>query len=497
MTWLNLLKSKAGKLALGIPQIAVIAGLGLAASYAAFHAEKGIVEKERLRSISSISNPYHYDQMQHTKSGLSSINVANLNRDGMDRIATAEEVARMEKSATGNTLLDAADNLSNTIGSAMSVGSAYQTTDTDGLGKSRDAEFAPGSTSGATNNGARASAGKVGQATADASAAKDDGKAEGNKLATASMARATGGSGNGSSYSGPISSLRTGGNSNGLAGRSGNGAGEGYKFSGEMPSGTDPASMRAAAMGTSSFDRSRNAAHSAGKKGFKKDDVDLQYFAKKSAFVADKSRKRFQVHNSAANVFLDQSTVGGMKIEGEADSSTVSSSDFDAGDKHLNKLKDWGDEQSKQNQEHLDWLDKLVMAMNILISATAILVPLISSFANASDSPWTAALRIIAAVLAALLTAAWGVLMGFAIAYWVKFLPKQFSGVGFMITCIMGPISIAGAWMAFAGVMEDVAGKLKGKWADFLKGGILAAYGSGTTFSSLAKSKDIGRVNKK
>ena len=140
MKWFSFFKNKSGKLKIGVTHVVAIAGVGTVLAFTAFNAEKEAVQKQlEARSLSSISNAYNYGGLRQTKEGLTSTNVANLS-GGLDRIATAEERARIEAGRTGNGQfgLDAAENMDSSVAAAMS-GSAAQTGDSEGLGMGKNA----------------------------------------------------------------------------------------------------------------------------------------------------------------------------------------------------------------------------------------------------------------------------------------------------------------------------------------------------------------------
>ena len=464
MNLFDFLKNKHGKLTLGLPQMVAIAGVGLVASYGAFHADKKAAEQEQIRSLSSISSGYNYGGMRQTgRGGLTSINV----KDGLNQVATAEERARMEAGRTGggDFGLSAADNLGNSVGSSL-VGRAAATSDTEGLGMGKNAVIIQeGTPTGTTANGARVNPGAVSGRTGRNG--RTDTSAGDSRLASASVTRA-GGSGMSASYGGASAGNNTG---NTMAGAPTGRSGEGYKFSGAMPSGTDPLSLSGANGRTSStfMAGGRNATTGRGSRS-KGTGNELKDISKRSA---DAALNRNRAANEGSRAFLAAAVnSGGMSIDGGVETQETGSADFAAPElSHLKAIGDWGD---KTNQETVTPRDKarknLLYFMIATMAATLLAFNAIRYLMKMADAGgvYTQGFRIAGWVLTGIICAAAGLLIAHAIRYAALY------GFGWMAGGAMtaGAACIAAALVAALGKGKKDAEFYKQKMAGDLKQGL-------------------------
>ena len=351
MNVLQLLKSKAGKLTVGIPQLAAIAGVGLIGVYSALQADKAQME-QKVRSLSSISNAYDYSGLRQSgRGGLTSINV----KDGLNQLATAEERARIEAARTGggDFGLGAADNVGNAVSGALG-GAGYQMSGSEGFGMGANAA----TEISATPSG-RAADVNVNRASVANGAAAGRAQA-GNQLASASMARASG-SGMSGSYGGASSGTSGGSSASaGGAGRYGaSGSGEGYKFSGSMPSGTNPVSLSGAdGRNSSSFGAGgRNASVGRGSRS-RGAGNDLKDISKRSA---DAAANRHRASNEGSRAFLASSqNSSGMSFDSGVETMETGSADFATLEAaNVKKAREWGAKTKDFSQKRSDAADRL------------------------------------------------------------------------------------------------------------------------------------------
>lgn len=427
MNVLQLLKSKAGKLTVGIPQLAAIAGVGLIGVYSALQADKAQME-QKVRSLSSISNAYDYSGLRQSgRGGLTSINV----KDGLNQLATAEERARIEAARTGggDFGLGAADNVGNAVSGALG-GAGYQMSGSEGFGMGANAA----TEISATPSGRAADVNVNRASVANGAAAGRAQAANQNQLASASMARASG-SGMSGSYGGASSGTSGGSSASaGSAGRYGSsGSGEGYKFSGSMPSGTNPVSLSGAdGRNSSSFGAGgRNASVGRGSRS-RGTGNDLKDISKRSADAAKNSHR---ASNEGSRAFLASSqNSGGMSIDAGVETTETGSADFATPEAaKLKSIGDWGEKKD-------DWAEKMEKAMNTLfsvlfglISASVVLIPIIKNLKRIGDTGglWGITSTAWAWIWGSMLMAAWGALMANAGMYWSEYLPDSWSWLAF------------------------------------------------------------------
>lgn len=405
MNWFGLLKNKAGKLTLGIPQMVTITGVGLVIAFTAFEGDKKIDARRPVRSLSSISNAYNYGGMQQRgQEGLTSINV----KDSLNQVATAEERAQMENARTGggDFGLSAADNLGGAVGAAF-PGAASQTSDTEGLGMGGNE--AMDLSAGAAGNAGGVN-GAAGANSAQGASGKVAAAGSGNQLGSASMTRASGSGINNTASSG----ARSFGNvSSGASGGSPSSSSDGYKFSGAMPGGTNPVSLggldgrgRSDGMGgarnSSSFGRSSQIQASGN---------ELKDMSRMSAKVAANAFRR---SNEGAMPFLaDKSQSGGMSVEmvGEDTQSTGSTDLYAAALPEIDRsIKQKQDETQDFEDERNKARDMLYTMLLVMIPVTVLGVAAIKALMASSHAPilgismkalgWIVAGIVIAACLA-------------------------------------------------------------------------------------------------
>lgn len=375
MNIFSLLKNKVGEVALSTSKaLAISATIGVVATTAMHNIASNQVEQElQVRALSSLSSGYNYEGMRNGRGGLSSINVKNLG-DGYTQVANAEERARIEGYQVNNDFgLGRADRLQNNF----SLGQATQMGASDGLsmGGNEATEKAVSYSYGAanpTNVGGTPSASLTG--TANSNASTNGGT--GNTLGSASMARASGSSFAGNS--GNVSSTRTTSTTTTRStGANGAASGDGYRFTGAMPSGTNLASMRASQNGgVTGFNHGSDATVSRAQRAASVKG-ELRRIADDSATVA-KDDKR--AANAGSAPFLAGATQsGGITLENGVETQSASSADFE--DPTARKLKavgDWGnnaeseaERRAKARKKLLGWmLGTLGTALACMIAAS-------------------------------------------------------------------------------------------------------------------------------
>lgn len=416
MKILHFLKSKAGKLVVGAPQMLTIAGVGLMATYGAFKTDQIIDNELPLRSLSSVSEASSYEGLNRRSDGmLSSMNIQN--REGRKGVAVGADRERLEGGRSASDFgLTAVDNLGRTV----SVPRAAGTSASDGLGTGGVdmVEISSGSLS------TRASAPVVNPAPVSQGA-----NAAGGRLASASMARASGNAFNAASGSMGGGTAGSSGGRRGAPARSG--TTEGYQFSGAMPSGSNIVSAQSGAYGsrggTSQFlAGGRNAAAGRGGRTVNEKD-DLKRITKMSADVA-KDRNRGAT--SGARPFLSNSaTSGGMSIDSSTEASSSGSADFSTPtDRKLKAIGDWGKEVKKESSSRTKARTRLMWMTLALLAATIAALPAIYYLIamGSKASFWGAALVAWGWVLAGVIMAYAGVVIGFAIDYFSNYSGSKF-----------------------------------------------------------------------
>lgn len=425
MKILNFLTNKAGKLVIGAPQVLTIAGVGLVATYGAFKTDQVLDNDLPLRNLSSVASSNAYEGLNRGADGmLTSMNIQN--RAGANGVAVGADRERLEGTRSKNDFgLTAIDNLGNTV-SIPGAGTAAATSATDGLG-SGGVDMVE--LNGAPSSRASVPGGNVYAAAQGASGAQPGGRAAGGRLASASMARASGSGLN--ATSGPI-----GGSSSGASGRRGGsgsrGSGsEGYQFSGSMPTGSNIVSSYTNAsggrMGNSQFlAGGRNA--SFGRGGRRVNEAnDLKKISKMSADVA-KDRNRGVV--GGARPFLaNTSTTGGMSIDSATESTGASSADFSTPtSRKLKAIGDWGKQEEQKSNDRSNARTRLLWMTLALIAAAIAAIPVVYRIISLAKKKGVFAAGGIGlgVALAGAVMAYAAVVMGFAVSYFAKYNGNKF-----------------------------------------------------------------------
>lgn len=429
MKILHFLTSKAGKLVVGAPQMLTIAGVGLMATYGAFKTDQILDKDTPIRTLSSVSASSSYEGLNRRADGmLSSMNIQN--RAGSKGVAVGADRERLEGTRSKNDFgLTAVDNLGRTV-SVPGAGAAAATSATDGLGSGGVDMVEVGGGSPSTRASVPGvSSSFVAQGATGGQAPAGD--SSGARLASASMARASGNAFN--AASGSIGGGSAGGSAGGRGGASGSrsSGSEGYQFSGAMPSGSNVVSaysgLSGAQTGPSHFVAGgRNA--SVGRGGRRVNEADdLKKISKMSADVA-KDRNRGVV--AGAKPFLANSaTTAGMSIESGADTTTTGSADFATPtDRKLKAIGDWGQQVKNDNEDRSKARTRLLWMTLALILATIAALPAIFYLIalGTKSGLFGAAFKVWGLILAGVIMAYAATVMGFAIAYFAKYSGNKF-----------------------------------------------------------------------
>lgn len=383
MKLFNLLKNKAGKLVMGAPQLVTIAGVGLMATYGAFKTDQVLDQEASVRALSSVSSSYAYEGLNRKSDGmLSSMNIQNRG------VAVGEDRERLEGNRSKSDFgLSAADNLGRRV-SVPGTGSAAATSATDGLGSGgvdmveinygasssrASVPINPGVVSQGAYGGVQQSGGGV------------VGEGSGGKLASASMARASGNAFNAASGSVGGSSSSVASGRGGVSSRAS--GSDGYNFSGSMPSGSNVVSayngLNGSRMSGSSFMAGGRNATVGRRGGSANGKDDLKKISKMSADVA-KDRNRGAA--SGARPFLANSaTSAGMSIDAEAAAgASAGSADFETPEsRNLKAIGDWGQQQEKKVDDRKNARNRLFWMALAMIAATIAAIPLGSNVISA------------------------------------------------------------------------------------------------------------------
>ncbi len=442
MKILNFLKSKAGRLVVGAPQMLTIAGVGLMATYGAFKTDQILDNDVPMRTLSSVSSSSAYEGLNRRADGmLSSMNIQN--REGRQGVAVGAERERLEGSRSKSDFgLSAADNLGRTI-SVPVAGTAAATSASDGLGSGGvDMVEITSGGFGVRASGPNVSVGAVSQGAAGAPAAT----ATGGQLASASMARASGNAFNAASGSMGGGSSSGSSSSRGARASSGSANAEGYQFSGAMPSGSNIVSsyngMNGAQSGASRFMAGgRNASVGRGGRHVDGSD-DLKKIASMSAKVAADSHRGV---TAGAKPFLASSNLsGGMSIDTATEATTTGSADFATPtDRKLKAIGDWGQQVKNENEGRSQARTRLLWMTLALIAATIAAIPLVYRIISLAKNAGVFAAGGIGlgVALAGVVIAYAAVVMGFAIAYFSKYSGNMFLP---MLSVLMGGGAIVG-----------------------------------------------------
>ena len=456
MKILNFLTNKAGKLVIGGTQIAVltVGAAGLFSS-AAFKVGENIGEKElAVRPLSAVSASTGYEGLNRRTDGmLSSMNIQN--REGRKGVAIGADRERLEGSLSNNDFgLTAVDNLGRTV-SVPGAGAAATTSATDGLGSGGvDMVEVGGGSSSVRVSMPGVSSSSVAQGATGGQVAAGD--SSGARLASASMARASGNAFNAASGSmGGGSVGASGGGRGGASGSRASGS-DGYQFSGSMPSGSNVVSAHSGLSGVQTGPShfvagGRNASVGRGGRRVNETD-DLKKISKMSADVA-KDRNRGVV--AGAKPFLANSaTTAGMSIESGADTTTTGSADFSAPEsRNLKAIGDWGQQVDNTAKERSADRRRLTWLLIGSIIATAAAIPsayaLITAGKAASPVGW------VKVALGIAILAAAAALSTTMLVYAGKYAHKWSGGFLSTISAIIGGVSIVSlgltAAYAFAG----------------------------------------------
>ncbi len=475
MKWLSILKNKAGKFTLGIPQMVGIAGAGMLLTYGAFQADNAMDQKGPVRSLTSISDTQNYSGMDRTSTGqLTSMKI----KDGLNQVATREERERMEGGRSSNDFgLSGVDGIEGRM-SAGSYGPAAPTGASDGLGMGANAAVETGNTYIAAS---RASAGSGvaglnagGNGNGGTSGANGAQASSGSSLGSASIARASGSAFN--AAAGAVAGGKMGGSaSNGRSGATHGGAsGDGYQFSGAMPgSSSAVASLadggRAHGSAASGFMASSRRG-SAGRATRSNSQGDLKDISKRSA---DAARNQHRATNEGSRAFLASSqNSGGMTIEGGVETESTGSADFEApATNSLKGLGDWQKKAEDKDKEQQKARERLQWMMIAMIAGTFIAMRLGFSLIQKGKKAGLFGWSFIAwgwTVLGIGMAYA-AVVMGFAIDYMTKF-----NGLFMPITALVlgaaavTALAITGA-KAMAAIGQSAAELEKNKFAAFTK----------------------------
>lgn len=481
MNLFNLLKNRAGKFVMGAPQIAVltIGAAGLVAS-AAYNVGSAQGEQAKaLRSLSSISSSYNYEGLNRRADGmLSSMNIQN--RAGNKGVAVGADRERLEGNRSKNDFgISAADNLGSRI-SVPGAGSAASTSATDGLGSggvdmveipagASSRASAPGVPVGGVAQGAF-----NGQGTGSAAATGNSG----GKLASASMARASGNAFNAAEGSmGGVSSSRSSG---GRGSSSGSGGSDGYNFSGSMPSGSNIVSSYADAglgrggHGSTFIAGGKNSKVGKGRRTFSEQN-DLKDISKRSA---DAARTSTRAANEGSRAFLaGTQNSGGMSIESGGETATTGSADFETPtNKKLKSIGGWGNKEDEKGKERSKDRNNLIKLLMGAFFATVVAIPfghMLITNGRQAGGFWGIAMIIAgcALIAAALAMSIWACVAA------GKFASKWGGGFLSTMTGILGGVCIAALGVALAAAFSNQDSKFAQFIAKYIPGAKSLAIG--------------------
>lgn len=362
MKILKLLKNASGKIVMGVPQLAAIAGVGMLAVYGAYETDSTYASKEApIRTLSGITRSSVQEGLQQKDGLLTSINV----KDSLNQVATPEERAALEaQNGFSSQLVDQTENQIANWNPGAAAGSAQ--TEGLGMGANETVMQGPAGAPRAASSLPSVNGGRV------AAAAAQGGATQPPALGSASMARASGSAFN--AASGPIASSGSGTRSASASGGAA-GSGEGYHFSGAMPSGSNAVSAMAGGQafgaGSATFMAGgRYATTSRGPRSFREKN-DLRDIAKRSA---DAAGNRTRSANEGSRAFLASTrNSGGMAVEGgvAADNGGASSDFEPARAAKLRAIDDWADqeddfaEKQEKARKRLMWMVLALVAVSV------------------------------------------------------------------------------------------------------------------------------------
>lgn len=512
MNVFKFLKGKAGKMVFGATQLAgtsVIGGLLLVSAWSVTNPPKP-AENVPIRSFSQIAQ------------GRAENNAINVTA-GSTRFATAEERANLDGTANdfglGNEKY--VDNLS--VSAPGSVGTGYQMGGSEGLGMGANQAVETGSSrasGNAVDPAANVTTRGIGAAAGPGALSGNGGEQGGEgpkKLANASIARATGGSGSVTM----AASARTGssapGSRAGAAGPGGNGinyTAPGSAISGAMPEGSNIVSRGGfnrggqgdmAGIGGSRGGRAAGGTHS-------KDGRDLAFIAKRSADAA-KNKNRSANEGSRAFLASTQNS-GGLTTEGASEDvgSSASSEDFEAPQiaKERNAQSAL-DNTSLLEAERASRRQKIKSQLVALLIASIPAVLMIRTLWDAASAggPFTVWMKVAAIAIAAAMTVWWGTLIANAFMYKSDYGDSSWAwaslGAGAAFTTLIwGSMFIRGIQKAVNAVVNKINGffgtNLLSKGTALVGGlGLLAQSGSGisSNIGEMKNTSDLRLDDKK
>lgn len=493
MNLFNLLKSKAGKLVLGTSQVVVltVGAAGLFAS-GAFKTGEALGEKElAVRSLSSVSSRYSYEGLERRDGMLTSMNIQN--REGSQGVAVGAVRARLEGNGSANDFgLTAVDNLDRTI-TVPGTGAAAASSATDGLGSGGvDMVEVGGGHTYTRTSGPSVGVGAVSQEVNGAAATGTSGV--GGRLASASMARASGNAFN------AASGAMGGTSASSVAGRGGvaahSSSSDGYQFSGAMPSGSNVVSQSAALANSASRSSfvagGRNSTVGKGRHASLRDkDNDLILISKRSAAAAGDS---YRSANAGARAFLDSSqNSGGISIDGGEEAVATGSADFSTPtNRSLKKIGDWGDRESEKDKERAKDRNNLAKLLMWSFFATIVAIPLgylLISAGRSAGGPW-GVIKIIAGCL--VLAAAIGVAIALCVAAG-KYAHKWEGGLLSTLSGIIGGISIAVLGLTVAAAFSNAGSPLSKFFDKIMPGAKTLAIGKVVSKGTELVSNEVSK----
>ena len=408
----DILKNASGKLVMGVPQLAAIAGVGALAVYGAYETDATYASKEApIRTLSGISSSSSYEGLQNKGGLLTSINV----KDSLNQVASEEERAAFDaKNGPSNNFAAASE----TRIDNWNPGAAAETSVTEGLGMGGNEAVFNGPAAGAR------AAGKVPAVDGAAVAAAASAGTQTPVLGTASMARASG-----NAFQAASGALASSGGTRG--GTSGSGAsasssGEGYNFTGAMPSGSNAISAlnggRAFGSGNSTFMAGgRHSTTSSGRRSFREKN-DLRDIAKRSADAASNSSRS---SNEGSRAFLASTrNSGGMRVEGGVTTGSGGSADLSAPrNQNLKAIGEWAEKEDDFAERQDKARKRLMWMVLALVAAAVVAMPIAYNLISKGKQAGLFGLSMVVwgwAILGAVMAYA-ATVIGFGIDYHTKY----------------------------------------------------------------------------
>lgn len=458
MNLFNLLKNKAGKFVMGASQAAgVSAMVGILSVSVMYNTASKQLEEQPIRTSFAASDPYNYAGLNRRADGLlTSMNIQN--REGGKGVAVGADRERLEGHTSKNDFgLAAAENLGKRI-AVPDVGSSAVLSATDGLGTGGVdmAEIPAGVGTGAPGSSPAGvpPISVSSQAPAAPTAPAASGGNSGGRLASASMARASGNSFNASSgfAGGGVSGGTSGGRNAGSSRSSGS---EGYNFSGAMPSGSNVVSsyetLGKRGNGSTFIAGGRGSTSGPGRRSLKNKDNDLKDISKRSADVARNSNR---AANEGSRAFLAGGrNSGGMVIDSGGETVATGSADFETPtDSNLKAIGDWGQQEDDFGDRKAKARKKLTwMWLGTIAGGIALLYA--AAFAlSALKGPWY---WVVAGLFLAAIAVPCFFLIKEAISYQKDF-GRGASDVLMTIICSLTGVALIGG-MTFTCINPDAA----------------------------------------